>query len=258
MITNLHTHTFRCRHCSGTEKEYVEYAVAHGLKRLGFADHAPASFPDTDFYSYHRMFPEQQEDYVETVLRLREEYRGVIDIRLGYELEYYPRYFDDFMKLLTRFPLDYLIIGQHYCDNEVDNRAYNDETDDPAYLNHYVDQVIEGIGTGVYTYIAHPDLLKFSGDPAVSDDAYSRLILAAKDRGLPLEINLLGIRGKRKYPQERFVELCGKLGAPVCIGTDAHHAADTVDEASEAVALEWISRYGCTLVEDPVLVPVKY
>ncbi len=259
MITNLHTHTFRCRHASGTEREYIETAIAGGLKRLGFADHAPAVFFDSDRYSGHRMFPEQQEDYVETLLALREEYRGQIDIKIGYELEYYPKYFADFMKLLTRYPLDYLLLGQHFLGNEMDTRFYASQTDDPAVLNRFVDQVIEAMDTGVFTYIAHPDLLRYTGeDQAVSDDAYTRLILAAKAHNLPLEINLLGIRDHRLYPQERFFELCGQFGAPVCMGCDAHHANVTVDPASEAVALDWIARFGCILVEDPVLVPVKF
>ena len=46
MIVNYHTHTTRCNHASGTEKEYVEAAIETGLKVLGFSDHTPYPFPD--------------------------------------------------------------------------------------------------------------------------------------------------------------------------------------------------------------------
>ena len=34
MIANYHTHTWRCRHADGTEREYVEKAINAGLKIL--------------------------------------------------------------------------------------------------------------------------------------------------------------------------------------------------------------------------------
>ena len=38
MIANYHTHTTRCNHAYGTEREYVENAVSRGLKIFGFAE----------------------------------------------------------------------------------------------------------------------------------------------------------------------------------------------------------------------------
>ena len=46
MIANLHTHTPRCRHASGTEEEYVRCALDAGLQTLGFSDHTPYPFPN--------------------------------------------------------------------------------------------------------------------------------------------------------------------------------------------------------------------
>ena len=43
---SLHTHTFRCGHASGTEREYIENAIAAGFDTLGFSDHAPYVFRD--------------------------------------------------------------------------------------------------------------------------------------------------------------------------------------------------------------------
>ena len=36
MTANYHTHTWRCKHAVGTEQEYIENAIAHGLKILDF------------------------------------------------------------------------------------------------------------------------------------------------------------------------------------------------------------------------------
>ncbi len=44
MLANYHTHTERCYHASGEDKEYVEAAIKAGLKVLGFSDHCPWIF----------------------------------------------------------------------------------------------------------------------------------------------------------------------------------------------------------------------
>lgn len=41
MKTNYHTHTFRCKHASGTDRDYVEAAVANGFSELGFQITSP-------------------------------------------------------------------------------------------------------------------------------------------------------------------------------------------------------------------------
>ena len=50
MIANYHTHTYRCRHGKGTDREFIEQAIASGLKVLGFSDHCPWVY-DTDYVS---------------------------------------------------------------------------------------------------------------------------------------------------------------------------------------------------------------
>ena len=135
MTVNLHTHTARCNHASGAERDYIENAVTGGLEVLGFADHSPYVFRN-GYYSDYRMTPEEQEDYVKTLTSLREEYKDKIDIKIGYEAEYYPALFDDFLKLITRFPLDYLILGQHFIGNE-DKHVYGGRSTDDDF-NAYI------------------------------------------------------------------------------------------------------------------------
>lgn len=89
MTANFHTHTARCRHARGTDREYVESAIRAGISVLGFSDHSPYYFPD-GYYSGHRMRPEETEGYVNSLLSLREEYRNDITIYIGFEAEYYP------------------------------------------------------------------------------------------------------------------------------------------------------------------------
>jgi histidinol-phosphatase (PHP family) len=61
MTVNYHTHTVRCRHASGTEREYIETAISRGITTLGFSDHSPYIF-DGVYYSSFRMRPEELKD----------------------------------------------------------------------------------------------------------------------------------------------------------------------------------------------------
>ena len=44
MQANYHTHTVRCNHAEGTEREYIEQAIARKVRTLGFSDHSPQVF----------------------------------------------------------------------------------------------------------------------------------------------------------------------------------------------------------------------
>ena len=40
--------------------------------------------------------------------------------------------------------------------------------------------------------------------------------------GIPMEVNLLGVREDRNYPDERFWKIVSREGNPVIYGSDAH------------------------------------
>lgn len=256
MIENYHTHTVRCRHAAGAEEEYVLNAIEAGIKVLGFSDHTPFLFPG-DYYSTMRMFPHQLEDYVASVLALKEKYKDKIDIRLGLEVEYYPDRMEGLLKLIEPYPIEYFILGQHWCGNE-QNEPYNGRpTDNEAHWKKYCAQVVDAMKTGLFTYFAHPDLLCFTGDPKLFQQQAEILCLGAKEYDVPLEINLLGIRSGRHYPNERFWEIAGEVGCKVVFGCDAHSPKEMNDPASEKKARELVQQYRLQLLEHIPLRPCK-
>ena len=74
MIANYHTHTWRCKHCVGDDRQFVEEAIKGGLKILGFADHVPYVYKN-GFVSTVRMKPSEADEYFYTLSSLREEYK---------------------------------------------------------------------------------------------------------------------------------------------------------------------------------------
>ena len=248
MIANYHTHTWRCNHATGTEQQYVENALTAGLRTLGFSDHSPYFFPG-DYYSHFRMRPEQFADYVETVLKLREEYKGQIEIPLGLELEFYPKFLPELLPMLKDSQLDYLLLGQHFIENEIEAHYSGWPTDQKRLLETYVNQSMDAFQTGLFTYFAHPDLMRFEGEDRFYREQMRRLCREARGCGMVLEVNLLGLRGHRNYPDWRFWEIAAEEGCTAILGRDAHDPDVLLDEKTERKARERIEAMGITLLD---------
>ena len=248
MIANYHTHTFRCNHASGTEEEYVRNAIDRGIKVLGFSDHSPYIF-EGDHYSYFRMRPELLEDYVSSVLALREKYKYEIEIHLGVEIEYYPKYLPETLKMLREYPIEYLILGQHFVGNEIGEPYCGRASDSEELLERYVDQCIEALRTGMFTYLAHPDLLFFVGDDDVYRRHMQRLCVAAKELDIPLELNLLGLKDGRNYPNELFWKIAAAEGCKAILGCDAHNPEALSDIIVEKQARALAEKVGIEIID---------
>lgn len=248
MIANYHTHTPRCNHAVGTEEEYVQAAIQRGLKTLGFSDHSPYCFPE-GYYSGFRMKPEETADYAAVILRLRDEYRDKLDIHLGVEMEYYPAYFADTIAMLRDQQVEYLILGQHFPGNEIGEKPASTPTEDESRLSRYCHQLMDAMNTGKYTYLAHPDVLRFTGDPAVYEKHIRILCREANACHVPLEINLLGVNEDRHYPSRLFWEIAASEGCKAILGCDAHKPEALLDFESENKALDLTSRVGIEVLQ---------
>jgi len=246
MIANYHTHTPRCRHATGTEAEYVQSALERNLKILGFSDHSPYWFPG-DYYSGHRMYPEELGEYSQVILGLRDRYAGKLEIHLGLEAEYYPDLFPAFIQRVRDFPIEYLILGQHALGNEQNDHWAGSPTDDESCIRRYCTQVCDAMQTGLFTYLAHPDICNYIGDDRIYTSYMRTLCREAKSCHMPLEINLLGVRENRHYPNLRFWEIAAEENCQVIIGCDAHTPQALQDVQSEENGMQLVKRFGLDL-----------
>lgn len=220
MKTNYHAHTHRCCHAETGERRYIEAALKEGFKVFGFTDHVPQ--PYTDFRSGMRMQPEETADYVQTICALRDEYRGEIDVHVGFEAEYFPTLFADLLRLLEPHPYEYLILGQHFIDCEKGGIYVATPCAEEAGLVRFVDQCAEALHTGAFSCFAHPDIFRFTGEEKIYRAHVRRLCREAKACGVPLEFNLLGYGTHRHYPNPVFWEEAAAVGNKVILGWDAH------------------------------------
>lgn len=232
-LANFHTHTIRCGHAEGEDEEYVKQAIAAGIKTLGFSDHAPYDYGN-GWYDGGRMSFSEAVDYALSVRKLKAKYADKIDIYLGFETEYYPALFKGFLRSIEPLNVDYLILGQHYLNNEYDGKYCLARDNTEEELVAYVNQTIEGLATGKFSYLAHPDVFRFNGSDEVYSREMKRLCEYAKEKDIPLEFNFWGFADDRSYPSERFFKIAGEAGNTVIYGADAHRP----DFFAECAALE--------------------
>lgn len=252
MRVNYHTHTVRCGHAKGTEEEYVKAAIESGMEVLGFSEHCTFLMHPgvTDKPHLDR---NGLAEYADTVRALQKAYAKDITIHLGIEAEYYPATHQELCHVLQDQGIEYILLGQHFLDSPAAQRTRN-EIFDPKILEHYCDQVIEGMQTGTFTYVAHPDCILFLGDRGLLKNQLRRICVEAKACNLPLEVNLLGIHKNKHYPCREFFELLAEEGNTVIFGADAHQPERFLNHAAEEKARKLVAEYGLTLMETVPLI----
>ena len=226
MINNFHTHTVRCHHAQGEDEEFVVAAIEAGFKKIGFSDHSP--WPFKDFVSPMRMTADELEGYVNSVLTLKEKYKGKIEILLGLECEYFEEYIPWLCAMIEKYGLDYVILGHHYSTNEKGG-LYNGNIKDKRDFTEYKKQVIDAMESGLFSYVAHPDIFlkTYEGFDDAAEKTAREIIAKAIETETPLEYNILGIHhgendGRPGYPHPDFWRVAGEMGATAIIGVDAH------------------------------------
>ena len=234
-MINLHTHSTFCDGIN-TPEEIVLGAIAKGMPAVGFSGHGYTPYD-------LRYCMKDTEGYRREILRLKEKYRGEIEIYLGLE--------EDAFHPADRTRFDYIIGSCHYfcvdgeyypIDSSYDyfKRCLHLFDHDPIAMTHaYFGAFCKYINARKPDIVGHFDLItKF-------DDLDSSLFLENKEylqlserymeeasrSGCIFEVNTGAIsRGYRKtpYPNENLLHILKKNGNGLILSADSH-AVETLD-----------------------------
>lgn len=105
---NLHSHT---QFCDGRADmaRFADAAVKAGYKHYGFTPHSPIPF-----HSPCNMEQSQVEEYISEFNRLKEEYRGRINLYLSMEIDYLGEAWGASHDYFSSLPLDYKLSSIHF------------------------------------------------------------------------------------------------------------------------------------------------
>jgi len=229
MLSNFHTHTYLCKHAEGTPLDYVRQAASAGCSALGFSDHCP--YPHDDMWLYCRMAAADIPLYKQLVEDAKKE--ADFPVYFGFECEWSPQHRSWFKdELLGRYGADYLVFGSHWFPLD-GGLEYIAAVTERRLLHTYIDFTIEGMKSGLYAFLAHPDLF-LSSVRSIDADCLAcidALIDAANDLGMPLEINGYGLIKSKvrrdygadyQYPVAAFWKRAAQKNARIICNADAH------------------------------------
>ena len=234
ILCDYHVHT---RFCDGKDEpeRVVQAALALGMTRLGFSAHSYVPFEAGGCLT-----PESTPDYRAELLRLREKYRGKLEILIGIE--------QDLDSPPPSEPWDYTIGSVHYLRFD---REYVSVDDRPELLTDAARRYCGGdmlsICEAYYARVAcvaeqtrcdligHFDLItKFQERAPLFDERHPRYIAAWRKAadlllhsGLPFEVNTGAMsRGYRStpYPAPEILQYLSDRGAKFVLSSDSHSA----------------------------------
>jgi histidinol-phosphatase (PHP family) len=215
----FHVHTCRCGHASPDPDEmYIKKAIELGADSITFTDHAP--FPGDPFD--HRMRYGELKGYISSLNSLKNQYRDVIDVRIGLEIEYLPA-FESYYDTLKKHPdIDILMLGQHHFELPDGTWSFSKKMERGENFIGLMDSQIQGVKSGSFDVIAHPDrCFRFIEEWNADMDLFSRdLILECARHNVMLEKNLESMKTDYMYWPEFWNLVPG--GQKVIIGCDAH------------------------------------
>jgi len=241
MLSDYHLHTPLCHHAEGLPVEYAQAAIDRGLDEIGFSDHNP--MPQQ--FDNWRMAIGDLPAYFDMVQAARERFPA-LPIRLGLEVDYLPGQETWVEHLAEKADWDYFIGSVHYIANgwAVDN---------PELISRFKERPVEEIWTmywkayeqcirsGLFDFVAHPDLVKKFGHRPAGDlrKYYEPSITAAAEKKVAIEINTAGLRKpvQELYPSREFLEMAFAAGIPLLINSDAHAPEEVGADFPAAVQL---------------------
>jgi histidinol-phosphatase (PHP family) len=238
MLATFHTHSLFCDGIMIPE-DYIVSAIEKGFSSIGISSHAPVLFE-----TCWTMKPERLQDYIETVLGLKEKYRGRIQVYLGLETDFYPGAVD-----YRSYPgLDYTIgsvhfiyhaAGQRYMaldgtpEEFIETRDVVFKGEVQALIEKYYKLLTEMLRRQPPAILGHLDVLKknnagsrfFIETESWYRKAVEEALDAVSEQKVIVEVNTGGIaRGytTEMYPSDWVLARMRERDIPVVLSSDAH------------------------------------
>ncbi|HSR36345.1 MAG TPA: histidinol-phosphatase HisJ family protein [Desulfurivibrionaceae bacterium] len=234
LATDGHVHTKYCHHAHGEMVEYVEAAIAAGLKRLIFLEHLEVGI---NYFESTWLSEAEFAQYRAEGEALQEQYRDRIAIGLGVEVGYNPGHAEAIRQALARYAWDRVAISYHFF--EIEGRHYNVVSRKAENLTALAAYGIERVITDYLTQL-HAAVQEIPAQVVCHLDAVLRhhpevhglegylpqiraIFAAMADNGMALEVNTSGFAHRDiPYPSRLLLREAMVFKLPLVAGSDAH------------------------------------
>jgi histidinol-phosphatase (PHP family) len=239
-LSDRHVHTRLCNHATGEMEEYVQAAIALGLREIVFLEHLEIGIK----YSERTWLSKADFDYYfEESDRLRRTYADRIRIGSGVEVGYNGDCEAELIEHLAARPWDSVGISCHFLkmtdrglhlnllsrrpDNIIIARQFGLE----RLLTLYFDALITAVKNLPGTFLCHLDAaLRHVPELVFTDSHFEQidtLLAEVKKKGMALELNTSGIAMRNEiFPARKILSMALGYDLPLQAGSDAHRPED--------------------------------
>ena len=233
-----HVHTKLCHHARGEMEEYVLAAIGKGLRKLIFLEHLEVG---VNYFESTWLTEEDFNYYHAEGKRLQEEYQGRIEIGLGIEVGYNPKFLEEIQRRLALHTWDRIGISYHFLEtdsahlNMVSSKQVNIDAMDQFGVHEIVtryyknlQKAVEKLPGQVLCHIDavlrhHPNVVMTQEHNALIDE----LLDSVARNNMSLEVNTSGYRIKDEpSPSLDILRKAIKKNIPLVAGSDAHRPED--------------------------------
>ena len=234
-MIDLHMHTARCGHASGTPREYLDAGAAAGVSVMCFTDHLPLP-ADTPRATEYAMPPEQLQEYVSDIraVAAQSSRDGGPEVLVGIEADWIEGRADEIRRTCDESAFDMVLGSVHFIDDwafdDPDLTARYADWDIAKLWDRYFSTLETAARSGLFDVMAHPDLVKkFGFLPDVDPSGwYEQTVEVLAATGTAFEVNTAGLRKPcaELYPAVDFLKAAARLGVCVTCGSDAHRPSE--------------------------------
>lgn len=215
---------------------FVQKALAEGIEEICITDHMPLLCSAAKDRIPHGKIRE----YCTAVRKFAEQYKGVMSIKVGIEIDFHPSVKDEIEAVLEAGEFDY-VLGSSHLHVIKKNEWFQNNVTHNEYAKAMFENTILAAESGYFNSIAHIDMHRriFARkdkfpliDDGYSEDLHEKLIdetldaIAGNHVRLELNPHVVELSGRIEdmYPHAYIVEKALNKGIQFTYGSDAHKA----------------------------------
>ena len=227
-----HMHTPLCGHAVGDPLDYAKAAHANGIDVITITCHIPMEW-EAFGQAGTRMQLVELEHYMNMVSTAAIEAKGSgVEVLCGIEAEVYPdaSHMDKMDIVLSNDSFDFVLGSLHaHCRSYLLWLEQKNVTSDAAKIDWYFKHLMEGVQSGRYDSMSHPDVIRTDGvvqnvEPAAHEAIIREFLQAVVDQDICMEINTSGLnKGAHQiHPDPLIIDWASEQGVKLTIGSDSH------------------------------------
>jgi histidinol-phosphatase (PHP family) len=232
MRVDSHMHTTLCGHAIGAPIEYAMAAAEQGIDLITITCHIPMDW-EAFGQAGIRMRRDQLDQYVALVKDTARRAQPLgVEVLCGIEAEVFPgeTHMEPMDGILAEYDFDFVLGSLHaHCSSYLTWLKDHKVNDDAMRIDSYFRHLKDGVQSGRYDSMSHPDVIRTYGvvsefSPAAHEGVIRDFLQTVVDEDICMEVNTSGLtKGAYEvHPDPLILDWASEMGVKLTIGSDSH------------------------------------